>query len=366
MKRTCRILIAILFTSIFFSCNAPSEDAPDLSDMDISVKIERFDADVFSIKLPYLKESLILLKTKYPKFYNDYMANILGLDESIVDVALGIGQYNPKETASALQQLKKFLTDYQPIYPLVAQQFTDMSPYEKDLTQAFKYLTYYFPNFKQPRVLTFIGPADALFFSSLGATQDIISDRIIGISLLLHTSPDLKTDKGKYLFKGLIDDYILRRCTPRTIVSNCVKNIVEDLFPDNSAGAMLMEQMIEKGKRFYAVKKVLPQIEDSLLFNYTATQMTNCLQNEAHIWKFIKSLDILYKKDPQMVRTYVGEAPFTPTISKECPGNIGSWLGYRMVLSYADSHPETHPAQLMKLDAQTVFLGAHYKPKNKK
>lgn len=341
------------------ACNSTPESEPDLSQIELTpVKILRFDRSIMRIPTNSLAKAQNYLQTLSPQeqaFLTDYLANILGLAPA---------QSTNPET---LQQLLSFVKSYQKLYQRIEPSFSASVPeLENQLTLAFKYLKYYFPQTPTRRVLTFVAPLDAVFSSSFGITPDIINDSVLGISVLLHNADSLHTNSGQSLLRGVHESYIVRRFSPQTIVGNVMKNIIDDIFPDSSQSATLLEQMIERGKRYYLLHKLLPQTQDSLLFNYTATQIRGCFANEASIWQRLKTLDVLYKRDNLTLRGYLGDAPFTPALSQQSPGNIGAFLGFRIVQTYMRSHKKKSLPELMKTPALDLFKKSKYKPKNKK
>lgn len=341
------------------ACGDGQESLVDLTGVKLErpVEILRFDRDFFAAPVDKSDSEFIAylhkLEERYPFFCSDYVSNILGLGKNW-------------SWTSVAPSLRSFLHSYHEVYHKVAKDFEDLTKIEAELTLAFRHLKYYYPSYPLPRVLTFVSPLDAVFSSSFGLTPDILTDSLVGISLLLHDASALVTKDGESLLTGVHESYIARRFVPETVVTSVMRNIVEDLYPDMSQGKTLLEQMLERGKRYYLLHRFLPTCPDSLLFYYTTPQLEGCYANEASIWAHIKSLDVLYKKDNHIIRTYLGEAPFTLSLSQNSPGNIGSWLGYRIVRSYMQRHAQSSLDSMMKLDPETLFFQAKYKPRNAK
>ena len=53
--------------------------------------------------------------------------------------------------------------------------------------------------------------------------------------------------------------YISRRFKPDYIPVNCAKNIIDDLYPDESKTSALIDQMVDKGKRLYVLDLLTPR-----------------------------------------------------------------------------------------------------------
>jgi len=74
--------------------------------------------------------------------------------------------------------------------------------------------------------------------------------------------------------------YKSRRFEAQYIATNCIKNIIEDLYPDKSNGRPLAERMIEQGRRLFLLDALLPYTADSIKTGYTQSQLTQCFNNE--------------------------------------------------------------------------------------
>ena len=62
----------------------------------------------------------------------------------------------------------------------------------------------------------------------------------------------------------------------------------------------------------------------------------------------------------------MSDAPFSKfylEIDNESPGRVGAWIGWQIVRSYAENHPDVKLQDLLALDAKTLFEQSKYKPK---
>ena len=181
----------------------------------------------------------------------------------------------------------------------------------------------------------------------------------IGLQLYAGKSfPFYLSSQGQELFPL----YISRRFEPEYVVPNCMKAIAEDMFPDQSAGKPLIEQMIEKGKNWWLMDQLLPETADSLKTGFTQRQLSWCLANEGQIWNYFLEQN-LYSLEPDLIKNYIGDAPYTQGMPDASPGNIGQWVGWRIIQKYASIHSDITPEQLMKIPAKQIFEEAKYKPK---
>ena len=141
-----------------------------------------------------------------------------------------------------------------------------------------------------------------------------------------------------------------------------MKALEEDLFPDHSQGKPLIEQMIEKGKAWWLLDKFLPETADSLKTGFTQNQLDWCLSNESKIWNYFLEQNV-YTLEPDIIKNYLGDSPFTQGMPEVSPGNIGQWVGWRIVQKWAASNEQLTPEQVMKTPVKTIFDESKYKPR---
>jgi hypothetical protein len=140
--------------------------------------------------------------------------------------------------------------------------------------------------------------------------------------------------------------------------------IADDLFPDRSKGKPLIEQMIERGKQWWLADKFLPGKHDSLITGFTGQQLEWCLENEGMIWSYLVKNENLNSLEPATLQVYLGESPFTQGFSQEySPGNLGQWIGWRIVEKYASKNPGLSISDIMKTDPRKLLEDSKYKPK---
>ena len=338
-----KIFAAFFILLFVISCKS-KKNAPDVSKIDVTVKIERFDKAFFSLDTNHIQQGLFQLNQQYPYFTNDFIINILGAE--------------PLSDTSSISFMAAchFLSSYWPAKDSIEKKFDDMGWLEKELQQSFRFVKYYFPKYQlPPKVVTYIGPFDA---PGVAITQYTLA---IGLQLYAGKNFSFYTSmQGQEMYPS----YISRRFEPAYITANCIKTISEDLFADKSGSKALIEQMIDKGKYWWLVSQFMPEADDSLITGYTGKQMEWCKKNEGLIWNFfLQSNSELYSVDPDVIKNYIGDAPNTPGMPGIAPGNIGQWVGWQIVKSYAEKNPSISPVELMTMDARKIFEETKYKPR---
>ncbi len=337
MKRFFPTLLLLLV----FACKN-GKNHPDVSGINVNVRIERFDQAFFTLDTNHIREGLLRLNQEFPYFLNDFTVNILGASP-LSDTSL-----------NSFEACRAFLTSYLPVKDSITMKFSNMQGLESGLKKGFQYIKYYFPGYQlPPKVVAFIGPFDA---PGVALTRYTLA-----IGLQLYAGRDFNfyhSAQGQDLFPL----YISRRFEPEYVVPNCMKALAEDIFPDKSQGKPLVYQMIEKGKYWWLLDQLLPETADSLKTGFTVKQLDWCKQNEGQIWNFFLQND-LYTLDPEMIKNYVGDAPYTQGMPEASPGNIGQWVGWQIVQKYAALHPDLGPDAIMKIEPRVIFEEVKYKPR---
>lgn len=336
-----KIYIPLFLCILLFSCK-DKKNYPDVSAINVTVPVVRFDQDFFSIDTNNVSDGLKKVAAAHPDFYLDFMQNILGVSGADTN-------------QNTILVTKEFIRGYTAIYDTLQQVFSNTKPLQKELESAFRFVKYYFPKYKTGKAILFVGPFDAPGVASTYAGIAIGLQQYAGKDFSIYQSA-----MGQELFPT----YISRRFSANYITANSMKAVVEDLFPDKSAGRPLIEQMIEKGKLWYLLDKFLPTTADSIKTGYTSQQLKWCTANEGLIWSYLIKNEDLQSLSPAVLQVYIGEAPFTQGFSQEfSPGNIGQWIGWQIVKKYAAKNPTAKPEDIMTTKATTILNEAKYKPK---
>lgn len=340
----------IVYSGLFiflFSCNNDRKDIPDISGIKADVSIKRFDRDVAKLDSNNVASGLNELYQQNPQLTTIFLENILGLD-----------------SASTLTGVKNFLTLSQNLFDTINIVFKDTKELEKQFQEAFRYVKYYYPQYQVPVVYTVAGPMDALAQSDYGLTPNFLRPGIMGISLQFYLGKDFSVYQDPFFIQNVAPLYRSRRFSKEYIIADAIQLVVNDLFPDQSSGKPLIEQMVEKGKQWYLLDKFLPTTADSVKTGYTQLQLDWCSKNEGMIWTYIIKNEDLQSLNPAVLQTYIGEAPFTQGMPQDySPGNIGQWIGWQIVKKFAEKNSALKPEDIMKTPAAKIIEEAKYKPK---
>lgn len=323
---------------------------PDVSGISVRLELQRFEEDFFSIDSIHPSRAFSQLRLKYPIFLDDFIQNILGLPLSDSGTA----------TDSAISL---FLHDYRLVKETSKNTFNDPSKMLAELKRGIQFTKYYFPQYHAPeKLITFIGPIDAVFETPLGKLGDVITRDALAVGLQLHLGHMAALYQSQTA-QTIFPSYISRRFTPEYIPVNCMRNIIDDIFPDQTAGKTLLDQMVDKGKRLYVLGLLLPETADSMKIGYTKKQLDGCYSNEGLIWNFFLQNDLIYNSDYARIQNYISEGPNTQEFGDDSPGFIGLFIGWQIVKTYMEKFPETRPLDLFRLDARQILTDSKYKPR---
>lgn len=332
------LLSTLLF--VITSCN--NKKVPDVSHIKINLHIERFEQDFFKADTNNLSKYFDSLNAKYGSFFTDYLQGILGLN---------------RQPELILQDAKLFLTDsvYNEIYKDASKKFSSVNDFKNELELGLKFTKYYFSKYVLPgKIITFIGPVD-------GVGVALTSNNAIAIGLQGFLGKDYFAYQNGYVAQTY-PAYKTRKFEPEYIATNCIKNIIDEMYPDETKGRPLIERMIENGRRLFVLDALLPNTADTIKTGYTQDQLKGCIKNEEVIWSYFVQHNLLYEREPSIVTPYVTDGPKTPEISEAAPGNIGQFVGWQIVKKWMQKNDGKTLRQLMETPVMNIFNEANYAP----
>ena len=215
---------------LFISCKN-GKNKPDVSDIKVDVRIERFEQSFFKIDTNNIARGLADLRNGFPRFYPFFMQDIL--------------QLNPMDTGS-FTIVRNIISSYLPINDSIQKKYKDLDWLKEELTEGFKYVKHYYPQYRVPGVITFI--------ATLDAPGVVLTSDHIGIGLHQYAGKNFSVYQAEPV-QQMYPTYISRRFDKEYITPNCMKAVADDIYPDKSVGRPLIEQMVEKGKRLFLLQK---------------------------------------------------------------------------------------------------------------
>jgi len=348
-------IFVLIFAITISSCN--TAEGPDVSKIKVDIQLDRFEKDFFAVDTNKLEQGLSSLNQKYSKFYPYFINDILGLNNT--QIVSENGQLLLNEAGKF--SLKFFYRSYKPVYDSVQLKYKNFDFLEDELKDGFRYVKYYYPSYPVPSIITFLAPFDA--------PGIVLTPKYLGIGLHQFAGKDFSAYQDPEI-AGMYPSYISRRFDKEFITARAMYAVVvTDLYRDTSETLSLIEQMIERGKQWYLLDKILPDTPDSIKTGYTKNQTEFIEDNEGNLWsQFLKDTPDPYTLDQERLKNYLGDAPFTQDMPHNLegngtPGNIGQWLGWRIVEKFAEKNSKMTAQQVLATPAKKIFNEAKYKPK---
>jgi hypothetical protein len=330
------IIIVFVMLSVF-SCRTDRHGI-DTSDIDVNIKIRRFEKDLFSIDPSHLEEHIDSLKHNYGTFFQIFNYRIIN-----------IGSSNSPEYP---ELLRLFVTNYLNfrIYERTIEVYPDLDELTEGLSGCFRRYKYYFNEKPVPEIITYVS----------GFNQSVVSDEnllAIGLDKYLGTDEELyKQVEGFY-------EYMVMNMHRDKILSDCMRLWATTEFEFNDSVNNLISNMIYEGQVMYFVNEMLPYQADTIKWGFTGLQMTFCRNNEKQMWTYIIENRLVFNTDRFRINQFIREGPFTKDFTSDSPARAAVWLGFNIVDAYMKKHKKLTLRDLMyEDDYMKIFNESGYNP----
>ncbi len=339
--RSLKAILPLCLLYFCTSCGSGSDKIPDVSNIQLDVKVQRFDQDMMAIDTNNIAVGVSGLKSKYPMFMEIFPQIISDPSRKDATAEAVIGDFIRHK------QIRNLFDSCQLIY-------RDMSAYDKEFTQAFRFFKYYFPKRPTPQVISYI--------SEYGVGAFPYGDSLLAVGV------DFFLGENHTGYQHLdIPRYVLRGMDKNHLVARGMEAWVNGMIDESPLGKRLIDVMIDNGKKLYILDKLLPYTPDSVKLAYTQKQVDWCKNNEADLWAYVLSDNLLYSVKGESWSKLVNPSPSgTTKMPADSPGRAGNWMGMQIIKAYMQRMPNTTMDQLIALkDAQSILDKSKYKPKRK-
>ena len=331
------LVLSIIIALFFASCKKDPLDI-NVSKIDLNLKIVRFDREFCSITPDSIYKHLPQWEKNYGFFWQIYSQQLLGL-----------GNPNEVDFLHRTYDFFDYCRQYH-IYQDVQKQFPPGDKFlDKTLTGAFKHYKYYFPYKTIPVIYTTITG----FNVSVYTGDDFVGislEKYLGQNYPLYASLGFERYKRRRMVKPMIPVDVMRAWA-----------IAE--FPYNDSVNNLLTNMIYEGRLQYFLDAMLPDYPDTLKWGYTKMQWEWANRFEKKIWAYFVSSKKLFSQRTLDIRTFTGDGPFTTPFHSNSAPRAGTFIGYKIVKSYMENHPEVTLPQLMQMtDYMKIYNESYYEP----
>jgi hypothetical protein len=339
-----KIAVVVSLCATLAGCG--SAGAPDVSGVEAKITARRFDLDFAKLDTTALAGSLASLSQQYPEFLNFYLDTLLGFGVR--------GNYTDSSTAIK-QSVRVLLTnkDYRGVFDSVRVHFPPAKTAEltAQIEKGYRYYRHYFPSAPAQRPLIY-------FTSNLSRYSAITYDKLLGVGLDMYLGEN-------YPFYSAVDipQYMQRRLTPAYIPVDIFRSIYTDAHPFEMEGRTLLDMMVQRGQEQYFLQKVLPFEADSIRLGMTAAQIEWCEANQGDLFYYFANHKLLYETELLKTTRYVTDGPAVQGLPAEAPGNVGTFIGYKIFSAWMEKQGTLKMEDALKpQEAQKLLQDSGYKP----
>ncbi len=303
------------------SCEKEVKNNIDTSTIEVDFMINRFEEDFYSHEGKNLGE----LKNKYPLLFSE-------------------------NTPDSIWIAKTKDKDEQELYLETQKLYSSFSEIKLELTDLFKYVTYYKPGFKSPDIITILSNIDYEY-------------RVVYTDLLLFISLDVYLGKD-HPFYNDYPSYIKENNTDERIVVDVATKIIEsNIRPSDNR--TFLAKMIYEGIKLYLLDLYLPLKPDAIKIGYSIEKFDWIQANEEQVWKYFIGKKLLYSTDTKLNQRFLDDAPFSKfylSEDRKSPGRIGHRIGWQIVRSFMNNN-DVSLQELLSIDEEIIFKKSKYKPR---
>jgi len=317
-----KYLVVMLTMFFLFACSKKQNSVPDVSDIPVSFKIERFDQLFYDTNVA----DLPVLKKQFPFLF-------------------------PQQFDDAFWIEKKKDTLMTELHDEIQKSFNDITSLESSLKDLFQRMKYYYPESTSvKRVITLISEVDL-------DSKAIYADSLVLISLDTYLGKDHRFYLG-------FPEYLRVEFEANQILPNIAESFLSRVIPPVE-DKTLLAQMIHQGKKLYAEQQLLPNVPAHTIMMYTEEQYKWCVANEEQMWRYFVNDKLLFSNDHKLQVRFIQPSPFSKfylDIDGESPGRVGVWLGWQIVSSYMKNNNVTLQ-EMLKTGEKQIFDKSRYKPR---
>ena len=203
----------------------------------------------------------------------------------------------------------------------------------------------------------------------------VLSDFNYGIFLFQNQKGQDALGIGKEMFIGNpvwydplsvsnpnFSSYINRSFSIAHLSSKIMNALATDVLPPPATNRLL-DHLLYEGKKLYLVKKWLPEIQDTILHEYTSNQWKWVKGNELDIWRFLLSDKLLYKTKLKDVYDLVQPSPHSQGMPNEAPGRAVNYIGLRIIESLMTKNNISDQELVEMQDGEAILRLAKYNPR---
>ncbi len=343
------ILLLFVVSMLLYSCGGNDE----VHKADNGIEIIRYDKLVFGLDTNNIKREFDSIKSVYPKMTHIFFKNVLDMPG-----------YN-SDDSTFFSELKIFVSDTSMVdlYKLCIKEFGDMRDIRQEFKEVFDRAKKIDKSNEIPKVYSFVsGFAMQRFIfddeegrPALAFGEDMFLGKAFDYGIL---------ERGQ----GTFSDYFIRTYNKEHLVKKVLELWLDDVLGEPKASRAI-DYIIKNGKKLYIIKQLMPDIQDSLLLDYSQEQMDWLRNNEQELWSFFIKKNLFFTTEDYEIKRLTSPAPNSQALGmpRKSPGYTGNYLGYRIVDTYMRRNKEKTTEALIKdKNAEKILSKSKFKPLKRK
>jgi hypothetical protein len=259
-------------------------------------------------------------------------------------------------TQEGQQQLFEYVTNSlnRILYQDVQEVWPDLDDLERDISEAFRYYRFHFPEEPLPEIYSYISGLNYENPITLFENNTLA----VGLDMYLGSDFELYPQMG-------IAAYRTFKMQPPFVKVDLIKLLADKhLWQLSRVPETFLDFMVYEGKALYFIDCLLPWVNDSLKIGYTGEQLKWFDQNSGLAWSFFLENEMLYSSDRQTIIKFIGEAPFTAPFGRSSPPRTAAFIGWQIVREYMRKNRQvTLPDLLSNTNSQEILKKSGYRPR---
>ena len=315
--------LVILLLLNLFACGKKNDEQIDVSKIEVVTALIRFDQRFYTAA----PEDLGKLKAEFPYLF-------------------------PEPNPDTVWTAKMKNEDELFLYTSVQKTFGDFSDQRQSLTNLFKHVKYYYPKFKEPKVITILSNVD-------------YDNKVVYADSLLFVSLDVYLGKDHEVYQDY-PNYIKQNFNKEHLLVDVAAQLSLPILRPSATNSFI-SRIVQEGKKLYLTAAFLPETPRVEIIGYNELQFQWAAISESDIWKYFIQNEMLYSNDPNLSERFIHDAPFSKfylEVDKDSPGRIGAWFGWQIVNSFMKNNDITLQ-EMIVIDNEEIFSKSKYKPKKK-
>jgi hypothetical protein len=342
------LTVALFFTVFFYSCeeNTPFRKVEPPA-KPLPYQSDRMDHSVFQADYTDLAAARQQLYQNYDDFLCIYLEQILRIGHC--------------DSLATIRELNAFATwpDMMELQREVDRVFPDTKTAELDnqFKLAIGRWHTLFPDSLTPRVVYMNSGLNFSAFST---------DEVLATGLDYFLGPE--NSVAQKLPADLFPMYLKEDMLPEYAVTNTIKDFcqreVSQSVPYKERPDML-HLLIFHGKVMYLLDLLMPEESDAVKMNWTEPQQKWAEENEWNTWKELAKQEIMFNTSMRDNIRWFDFGPFTNAgnVPQESPPQLGIWMGWRIVRTYMNEHPEVSVQEMLSAIPDPDILRSYKAPK---